>query len=142
MNYSPYPMYGYQWPVQGNYTQPNQIQQIGNQYPQYQQYQMQQTPQQVQQVQNINGKYVDSIDVVKATEVPMGGSGIFPKADLSEIYIKSWNADGTTRVMTFKPVSESAEAPTTGDSALMGEILAKVEKLNSKLDKLSSDLGG
>lgn len=33
---------------------------------------------------------VDSLDVAKATEVPIGGYGIFPKADLSEIYIKSW----------------------------------------------------
>ncbi len=135
MNYSPYPMYGYQWPVQGNYNQQNQI---SNQYPQYQQY-PQQAP---QQMQSLNGKFVDSIDVVKATEVPMGGSGIFPKADLSEIYIKSWNPDGTTRVLTFKPAVERPEASTTSENGLSRDILDQLETLNKKLDKLSSDLGG
>ena len=37
----------------------------------------------------LSGKVVDGGEVVKATEVPFGGYGIFPKADLTEIYIKS-----------------------------------------------------
>ena len=64
-------------------------------YPYGNQYQQQQMPYQAQaqtpQPQGLNGKIVDSQDVVRATEVPIGGYGIFPKADLSEIYIKSWN---------------------------------------------------
>ena len=53
-------------------------------------------------VQNnfLNGKIVDSVDVVKATEVPIGGYGVFPKADLSEVYIKSCNNNGTTSLIT------------------------------------------
>jgi hypothetical protein len=39
----------------------------------------------------LNGKLVDSEDMARVTEVPIGGYGIFPKADLSEVYIKSWN---------------------------------------------------
>jgi hypothetical protein len=62
---------------------------------------MQPIPQ--QQNVGINGKIVDSEDIVKATEVPIGGYGVFPKADLSEIYIKTWNNNGTTSILIYKP---------------------------------------
>lgn len=57
-------------------------------------------PQQAQ-TQTLNGKIVDSKDIVKVTDVPIGSYGIFPKADLSEIYIKSWNNNGTTNIITL-----------------------------------------
>ena len=50
--------------------------------------QMAVTPQQAT-ANSVQGKLVDSIEVVKASEVPFGSYGLFPKADLSEIYIKS-----------------------------------------------------
>lgn len=51
------------------------------------------------------GKMVDSIDVVKATDVPMDGNMYyFPKADGTEIFGKQWLANGQTRILTFKPV--------------------------------------
>ena len=53
------------------------------------------------------GKMVDSIDVVKATDIPMdGNSYYFPKADGTEVYCKQWLQNGTTRILTFKPVLE------------------------------------
>ena len=53
------------------------------------------------------GKIVDSIDVVKATDIPMDGNAYyFPKADGTEVYCKQWLQNGTTRILTFKPVSE------------------------------------
>ena len=51
--------------------------------------------------QSLLGKVVDGEDVVKATEVPFGGYGVFPKADLSELYIKSWNNDIDICFFTF-----------------------------------------
>ena len=43
------------------------------------------------QQMNVIGKIVDSIDVVKATDVPMDGSMYyFPKADGTEIFGKQW----------------------------------------------------
>ena len=54
------------------------------------------------------GKMVDSIDVVKATDIPMdGNSYYFPKADGTEVYCKQWLQNGTTRILTFKPVLDS-----------------------------------
>ena len=40
-------------------------------------------------IPSLQGKVVDSIDMVKVNEVPFGGFGVFPKGDLSEVYIKS-----------------------------------------------------
>ena len=54
---------------------------------------------------NVIGKIVDSIDVVKATDVPMDGSMYyFPKADGTEIFGKQWLSNGQTRILNFKPV--------------------------------------
>ena len=54
------------------------------------------------------GKMVDSIDVVKATDVPMDGSMYyFPKADGTEIFGKQWLPNGQTRILTFKPVLDA-----------------------------------
>lgn len=51
------------------------------------------------------GKMVDSIDVVKATDIPMDGNAYyFPKADGTEVYCKQWLQNGTTRILTFKPI--------------------------------------
>lgn len=97
-------------------------------------------PNQQNPLQSLNGKIVDSADVVRATEVPIGGYGIFPKADLSEIYIKSWNNNGTTSIITFKPEEpqaqdEAQENNQTG--AIITEILNKINTLEQKIDNLS-----
>ena len=53
------------------------------------------------------GKMVGSIDVVKATDIPMDGNAYyFPKADGTEVYCKQWLQNGTTRILTFKPALE------------------------------------
>ena len=52
----------------------------------------------------LQGKIVDSADMVKVTEVPFGGFAVFPKGDMSEIYVKNWSSNGTTQIITYKPV--------------------------------------
>lgn len=91
------------------------------------------------QNQSLNGKIVDSEDVVKATEVPIGGYGIFPKADLSEIYIKSWNNNGTTSVITFHPIApeeKQAQEMQNVDNEFSKIILQKIELLENKIDTI------
>lgn len=88
---------------------------------------------QQQSVSNLNGKIVDSADIVKATEVPIGGYGIFPKADLSEIYIKSWNNNGTTSIITFKPEPPKEEVVKEDNS-----IQEQLKKLEEKIDAILS----
>ena len=99
----------------------------GNQYTQQP---MMQQPQ-VQVQQGLNGKIVDSADVVRATEVPIGGYGIFPKADLSEVYVKSWNNNGTTSIITYKPELGAAAQENPID-----ELKEQMNMLNEKLDNL------
>lgn len=86
------------------------------------------------QPQSLNGKIVDSEDVVRATEVPIGGYGIFPKADLSEIYIKSWNNNGTTSVITFRPIMPEPPIVQKDNGELTNLLLQKIEVLENKLD--------
>lgn len=109
-----------------------------NQYvpqPQPQQFISQPMAPQTQQPQSLNGKIVDSEDVVKATEVPIGGYGIFPKADLSEIYIKSWNNNGTTSIITFKPIIQEVKEPQiVEDNSL--KIIERLNELDAKIDSL------
>ena len=57
------------------------------------------------QQMNVIGKIVDSVDVVKATDVPMDGNMYyFPKADGTEIFGKQWLSSGQTHILSFKPV--------------------------------------
>ena len=53
------------------------------------------------------GKMVDSVEVVKATDIPMDGNMYyFPKADGTIIFGKQWLPNGTTKISTFKAVSD------------------------------------
>lgn len=137
MSYYPnYYMNGYSFNPQYPFPQTTQLPPI----PQtsYQMLQATSNSQQMQQPTQglLNGKIVDSEDVVKATEVPIGGYGIFPKADLSEIYIKSWNNNGTTSVITFKPIipEPSTVQQKNGNGELTNLLLQKMELLDNKLD--------
>lgn len=59
------------------------------------------------QQMNVIGKIVDSIDVVKAMDIPMDGNlYYFPKADGTEIFAKQWMMNGQTRILSFKPIPE------------------------------------
>lgn len=86
-------------------------------------------------VNTLQGKVVDSIDMVRANEVPFGGFGIFPKGDLSEVYVKSWNSNGTTQINTYKPVPNE-EPQEVKENNLKNELFEKINDLNKKLDIL------
>ena len=107
----------------------------GNFYQNYS-YSPQYQPQQVAQpIAALQGKVVDSVDVVKVSEVPFGGFSVFPKGDLSEVYIKSWNSNGTTQINTYRPipVEETLEVK---EANTHNEILAQIAELNQKIDAL------
>ena len=98
--------------------------------------QPQQIPQQPQMMPSgLNGKIVDGPEMVRATEVPIGGYAIFPKADLSEIYIKAWNPNGTTNIITFKPIVPEPITPQE-EGNNVNQILQRIDMLESKIDSL------
>ncbi len=68
-------------------------------------YQTNQTQMSMQNNQ-IPGKIVDSQEVARVSDIPFGGYGVFPKADLSEVFVKVWNNNGTTSLLCFKPMVE------------------------------------
>lgn len=55
-------------------------------------------------------KSVDNVNEIQANDVPMNYPyAIFPKRDLSEIYVKSWNTNGTIQTLVFAPKVEKAK---------------------------------
>lgn len=78
-------------------------------YPQYQQqsYTMPQQNNYMQQpVSSLQGKSVDSLDVVKAMDIPLDGSiSYFPLTDGSAIITKQLQMDGTSKTIIYKPMN-------------------------------------
>ena len=73
----------------------------------------QQPPQYMQPIQQptapigLLGKIVDSIDVVKAMDIPLDGSiSYFPLTDGSAIISKQLQNDGTSKTIVYKPIVE------------------------------------
>lgn len=101
--------YGYnqQMPMQNPYQQRMDFLQ-GYQQSLQQPAQMQVPNQQMQPIQNgLNGKIVQSADMITVNDVPMDcTAAIFPKQDMSEIYVKYWDNNGIIRTIVFKPVLE------------------------------------
>ena len=55
----------------------------------------------------LQGKSVDSIDVVKAMDIPLDGSiSYFPLADGTAIVTKQLQADGSSKTIVYKPIDE------------------------------------
>lgn len=88
---------------------------------------------QTQQITGLNGEVVDGIDVVKAKNVDMSGHiSFYPKSDMTEIYTKQLQPDGTSRIVTYRAVApdnqQDVKQPVT------------LETLNLMLGQLKSDL--
>ena len=92
------------------------------------------------------GKMVDSIDVVKATDIPMDGNAYyFPKADGTEVYCKQWLQNGTTRILTFKPVFEDNHNNVSSDTeklkiSISDDVTEVFMKRFDELEKRIDDL--
>lgn len=88
-----------------------------NQLQQYQQQNMQmQQPQFQPQVQapGIIGRIVNDFSEITANDVPMNGNAaFFPKADGSELQVRSWTSSGTIQTVVYKPVFEQNGADST-----------------------------
>ena len=92
------------------------------------------------------GKIVDSIDAVKATDIPMDGNAYyFPKADGTEVYCKQWLQNGTTRILAFKPVLDDNTNDVSSDTeklkiSLSDEVTDVFMKRFDELEKRFDDL--
>ena len=92
------------------------------------------------------GKIVESVDIVKVTDIPMDGNMYyFPKADGTEIYTKQFGIDGKTRILTFKPsLDDNPNTLSQNEEKLNLEVLWQVlegiqndiKTLTDKIDKI------
>ena len=94
----------------------DRLAQLQNSYQQampYGQAQIQQPIQQMPQVPQIpmlQGQMVDGIDTVKAKDVDMSGNPVYyPKTDGTEVYRKQLQADGRSRIFTYRLVNEGEQ---------------------------------
>lgn len=102
-----------------------------------------------QQPAGINGRIVQAVENINANEVPTDGSmAFFPKQDLSEIYVKGWNANGTINTIVYKPYTapkdnqtvnsmvntENAKFTLSDESTQL--FLNKFEELSEKIGQL------
>ena len=150
----------YQTPIMNSYVpqygayQYNPMANIQRYQPQDQlQPQVQQTM--PQQITGINGRIVQALENINANEVPMDGSmAFFPKQDMSEIYVKGWNANGTINTIVYKPYTapkdnqavnsmantENAKFTLSDESTQLflnkfDELFGKIEQLEDRFDK-------
>ena len=98
--------------------QMQRLQQMEQQYPQFAQQSQQSYPQNPQTYPQaslgLQGKLVDSIEVVKAIDIPLDGStSYFALTDGTAIVTKQLQADGTSKTLVYKPVQENEEKKET-----------------------------
>ena len=101
------------------------------------QYQPPQRP--VMPQRSLNGMIVQSAENITADAVPMDGSiAVFPKQDMSEIYVKNWNADGTIRTITYKPVVETKPEAQSSNSIDESSFDDKLTDLTNRMNRLET----
>ena len=106
---------------------------------------MQQQP--LNMVKNaLQGKQVDSVDVVKATDVPFDGSiSYFPLTDGTAIVTKQLQTDGTSKLVVFKPIEEEKETKRYITSeelekAINGLNLDEIDDIKEELKEIKKQL--
>lgn len=109
--YQPNPYYAYGQPT--NYSQPVAY------------------PQPAPQQYYLNGKIVDSEDMARIQEIPIGSYGVFPKSDMTAIYVKAWNNDGTTKLVQYVPVVNQRQSDVNDR---LDDIYKYLNAINEKLD--------
>ena len=107
-----------------------------------QQYVPQQPKQPIYNPNGLQGKSVDSLEVVKAMDIPLDGSiSYFPLIDGSAIVTKQLQQDGTSKTMIFKPVDTTEpQVKYITPEELKAEIskLDNSKELNELKDELKS----
>ena len=93
------------------------------------------------------GKIVESMDVVKVTDIPMDGNMYyFPQADGQAIYGKKFLPNGQTQILAFKPILDdnintlsNEEEKSKFDllEQVLGGIQNDIKSINEKIDKMN-----
>ena len=92
----------------------------------------------------LQGKSVDSLDVVKAMDIPLDGSiSYFPLVDGTAIVTKQLQPDGTSKTIVYKPVEKEKEESLPKyvtaeemDQAIKGINFPEVKELKDEIKSL------
>ena len=137
-NYNGYNSYAQpQMPRYNPQYQPYNNQQIQSQMqqPTMQNY----TPQAVQ-IQGLQGKTVDSVDVVKAMDIPLDGSiSYFPLVDGTAIVTKQLQQDGTSKTIIYRPNKDENQEKMGTQNYVTSDELNKIIEENNKIQKELKD---
>lgn len=134
-----------------NFNQPPQNSYIErlNQLQQYQQNMQMQQPQfmgQPAQTPGIIGKIVNDFSEITANDVPMNGSAaFFPKADGTELQVRSWSSNGTIQTVVYRPIfdqngAEGTNIPQMDFNALNEDVRALREEISARFDRLEQSM--
>lgn len=81
---------------------------------------------------SLQGKSVDSVEVVKAMDIPLDGSiSYFPLADGTAIVTKQLQIDGTSKTIVYKPVDEKETIKNEPKYITDKELEESLKKINS-----------
>ena len=130
-NYNPY------YQPQMNRYQPVEYQQYQPSYPQ--------NPQTYPQASlGLQGKLVDSIEVVKAIDIPLDGStSYFALADGSAIVTKQLQKDGTSKTIIYKPSITSEDALQSNlNSSETNYIKEELKSIKTQIQAIANSLKG
>lgn len=152
----PYQNFSYQPPMnpyQNNFGQPAPMQMYTDRMNQLQNYQQNlQQPNQTQsanqQPQGIIGRVVNDFNEITANDVPMNGNAaFFPKADGSELQVRSWASNGTIQTVIYRPVMpENAEhgtnIPQNDFTSLNEDVKALRNDIKDMRGMIEKSMGG
>ena len=132
-NYNPY------YQPQMNRYQPMEYQQYQPSYPQN-------TQTYPQASLGLQGKLVDSIEVVKAMDIPLDNSiSYFPLIDNSAIITKQISRDGASKMVIFKPdmsVTNGNDPKTNFDTDGINYIKEELKSIKTQIQALGDNLKG
>lgn len=125
--------------------QMQRLQNLEQQYPQFAQQPQQSYPQNPQSYPQPNiglqGKSVDSVDVVKAMDIPLDGSiSYFPLTDGSAIITKQLQQDGTSKTIIYKPSNEPTTPVEAKKYVSEEEVRAMLENSSETILELQEDI--
>lgn len=136
--------YGMNYTPQMFQQQQQRLNMLEQQYPQYQQTYAQppQTNNFVQQQPvGLQGKSVDSIDVVKAMDIPLDGSiSYFPLTDGTAIVTKQLQMDGTSKTIIYKPVNPEETKQQQPKYVTVEEVQQLVKQEPKELNGIKEDI--
>lgn len=100
----------------------------------------------------LQGKSVDSIDVVKAMDIPLDGTvSYFPIVDGSAIVTKQLQPDGTSKTLIYKPsedektnvpkyITEDKIDEFISNNNNFNEFKKNIKEINRQIEDMSSDI--